>query len=396
MEGEAVGADVGGAGGAELGEGDAEAALGVDADAAAGAVDLDLFGLAVDELLELLRVFEVIDVGGDAGHGAPVEGVHVGADFAEQCGHVELGGLADAAAEHDDAVEDAGGLRDGVACGLAEAVEGLQGGLLVAVEGAVGDAVDVVGVGVFGGLGVVGQLAVVAQHGAERDAVLGDELLSPLAGRAVDFRAAVVAHVHLVVARDADAEAGAEDEADEVAVLLHAAGIADALVEHGQRAGQRLAVGEQVGVVVDEDGQVELLFEERAQSHAALKAGEVAQPVGDHAVGVVRRSGKGEADGHRLLGKLVDDVLETRPQILQQLREVVGVGGEFEGVGDRLAAPHRREPEMRAAGVQRDDGSGVAVVHIPVKFYGAKIHFFYETSYPFENRKPFLTHRRKW
>ena len=365
MEGEAVGADGGGAGGAELGEGDAETALCVDAKAFAGAEDLDLFGLAVDELLEFLWVFEVVDVGGHARQGLSAESVHFGAEFLEQGGHVELGCLADAAAEHDDAVEHAGCLRDGVARRLPEASEGSECGLAVAGEGAVGDAVDVVGVCVLRGVVVLGQLAVVAQHGAEGDAFLGDELMSPLAGGTVDLRTAVVAHEHLVVGGDADAEAGAEDESDEVVVLLHAAGMADFLVELRKCARQRLAIGEQVGVVVDEDGQPELVLQIGAQRDAAFEAGEVGETAREHAVGVVRRSGEGETDGHGPFRKLVDDVLEPGPQILQQLRKVVGVGGEFEGVGDSFATSHGREAEMGAAGIQGDDCSGIVVIHCP-------------------------------
>ena len=317
----------------------------------------------MDELFELLRVFEVVDVRGHTGQRLSAEGVHFGAEFLQQGGEVEFRCLADAAAEHDDAVQHAGGLRDGVSRCLSETFEGLQRGLAVAFEGAVGDAVDVVGILVAAGVVILRQFAVVAQHGAERNAFLGDEFLSPLAGRAVDFRAAVVAHEHLVVGGDADAEARAEDEADEVVVLLHAAGRTDFLVEHGECARQRLAVGEQVGVVVDEDGQPELTFQKGSQCDPALKTGEVGEPVGKDTVGIVCRAREGEADGHGLLRELVDNMLEASPQILQKLREVVGVGGQFESVGDSLTAAHCREPEMRAAGVQCDDGARVVIVH---------------------------------
>ena len=277
--------------------------------------------------------------------------MHGGANLLEQCRHVEFRGLADAAAQHDDAVQHAGRLRDGIARRLAETGESFHGGLLVAVKRAVGNAIDVVGVCIFSGFCILREFAVVAQHRTEGNAFLGDELLPPLAGSAVNLGAAVVTHKHLVVGSYADTKSCPEDETDEVVVLFHAARIADFFVQHRQCACQSLAVGEQVGIVVDEDGQPELIFQKGTQSDSPFETGEVGEPVGKHAVGIVRGSRKGEADGDGLVGKLVDDVLESVAEVFQQLRQIVGMGGQFKSLGYRLTAPHRRKTEMRAAGV---------------------------------------------
>ena len=69
------------------------------------------------------------------------------------------------------------------------------------------------------------------------------------------------------------------------------------LVDIGQEAGDGLSVGEQIAVVVEEHGDPEHLFEHRPQGHAAAEAGQIAQ-VADDAGRIVRRAGKGEADGH--------------------------------------------------------------------------------------------------
>ena len=95
------------------------------------------------------------------------------------------------------------------------------------------------------------------------------------------------------MAGQADAEAGAEDEADEVVVFFHAAGLAEPLVDVWQGAGQCLAVGEEVGVVVDEDGQPELTLQEGAEGDAALEGGEVGEAGGEDAVGIVGGAGEG-------------------------------------------------------------------------------------------------------
>ena len=209
----------------------------VDADALVGAEDLNLLGLAFDELLKFRWILKVVDEGRHAGQFVSVEGVHGGANLLEQCRHVEFRGLADAAAQHDDAVQHAGRLRDGIARRLAETGESFHGGLLVAVKSAVGNAVYVVRVCISVGFFIMREFTIIAQHRTEGNAFLGDELLPPLAGSAVNLGAAVVTHKHLVVGSYADTKSCPEDETDQILVLFHTARIADFFVQHRQCAG---------------------------------------------------------------------------------------------------------------------------------------------------------------
>ena len=104
MEGEAVGADGGGAGGAELRECDAEAAFGVDEDFLFRSEHVDFLCFAFHESLKFCRVFQIVDDRRYSRHSSAVQRVHFGADFAQQGGHVKFRGFADPAAQDDDAV----------------------------------------------------------------------------------------------------------------------------------------------------------------------------------------------------------------------------------------------------------------------------------------------------
>ena len=91
----------------------------------------------------------------------------------------------------------------------------------------------------------------------------------------------VVADEQLAVAHDAAAEAGAERDAEEVLVALGAAGLFEQAVDVGQKAGDGLAIDEQVAVVVDEGRDAESLLEHRPERHAAAEAGQIAQVADD-------------------------------------------------------------------------------------------------------------------
>ena len=98
MECEAIGADGGGAGSAELRQRDAETFLRVDADAFASAENLNLFGLSFHELLKFRLILKVIDVRWHARQRIAVEGMHRGTHLLKQRRHIELRGFADSAA----------------------------------------------------------------------------------------------------------------------------------------------------------------------------------------------------------------------------------------------------------------------------------------------------------
>ena len=134
----------------------------------------------------------------------------------------------------------------------------------------------------------------------------------------------VVADEQLALADDPAAEARAERDAEQILVLFRAAGRLQFLVDVGEEAGDGLAVGEQVAVVVDEHGDLELLFEHRSQGHAAAKAGQIAQ-IADDARRIIGRTGKGEADGHGRLGQRAANLREALDDSGQTALQIVGL-----------------------------------------------------------------------
>ena len=68
-----------------------------------------------------------------------------------------------------------------------------------------------------------------------------------------------------------------------------------------QQSADGLSIDEEVAVIVDEDGDVELVLKHGPEGHATAEALKITE-VADDAVRVVRRTGKREADGGRRLG----------------------------------------------------------------------------------------------
>ena len=114
-----------------------------------------------------------------------------------------------------------------------------------------------------------------ASDGADADPVLGREIAVELVPDEPDLPGrAVVADEELAVPHDAGAEAGTERDAEEVAVAPGAPRLREQPVDFGKQAVERLAVGEEIAVVVDEDRHAEPVFEHRAERDPASKARE--------------------------------------------------------------------------------------------------------------------------
>src|SRR5690606_24629424 len=81
--------------------------------------------------------------------------------------------------------------------------------------------------------------------------------------------------------------------------------------------------------------------------------------IADDAGRIVRWSGKRETDRNRCFGEAGLHFREALDEVAEAFLEVVGVGRQGHRVGDRLAATHGAEAEVRSAGVERQDNAGV-------------------------------------
>ena len=185
--------------------------------------------------------------------------------------------------------------------------------------------------------------------------------------QAEGFDARVVAAVEAVIDHDAHAEARAEGVAHQILVAFGAVQRFEPGVDLRQGSAQRLAVGEQVAVVVDEDRDAERRFEERTQRHAVAERREVGQIAADDAGAVVCRTGEGEADGHRSLGQLRYDFVETFDHSGQALVKVVRVRGIGDRVDDEFTTTHCAEHEVGTTCVESHDDTIVMLIHCSVK-----------------------------
>jgi hypothetical protein len=127
----------------------------------------------------------------------------------------------------------------------------------------------------------------------------------------------------------------------------------------GEQPRDRLAVGEQVPVVVDVDGDGEAFLEHRAERDPAAKARQVAQ-VADDAAGVVRGAGEGEADGRGHRGATRPDEVKPLHDPREAPVQVVPAGRHGDALRHLPAALHRRKAETGTAGVERQHDAGVA------------------------------------
>ncbi len=212
-------------------------------------------------------------------------------------------------------------------------------------------------------VGAAGEFAVDALDGPDGGAVLADDAGHLLVAQAESLDARIVAAVELPADHHTDTQSRAESVAQQIAVTLGAAGLFEPGVHLGQGPAEGLAVSEEIAVVVDEDGDAELHFEERPQSYAVAERGEIGEVTSDDAVGVVGRTGEGEADGHGLLVEPGDDFEETPDHGFEALVQIVRLRGVGDGLDDELVGPHGTENEVGASGVEGDDDAVVVGIH---------------------------------
>ena len=139
---------------------------------------------------------------------------------------------------------------------------------------------------------------------------------------AVDFAAGRVVAVHQhLINNYSSAEARADGHAEQVLVAFRVALLLQQLVHLGKQAVEGFAVGKQVAVIVDENGDVEFVLQHGLQRHTAAKMGQVLQ-VADDAVGIVGGAGEAEADGRALCATELFALMETGDDFLQHFLKV--------------------------------------------------------------------------
>ena len=135
----------------------------------------------------------------------------------------------------------------------------------------------------------------------------------------------VIARVQLALGHKAKAEARTERIAQKGVVALGAAQSLQTLVDLGKCSRQSLAIGVEVGVVVDIDGDAELLFQEGAEGHSVAERWEVGEVEStDNAIGIIGRTGEGKADCYGLVVELRDDALEALDHSGHTAVQIVG------------------------------------------------------------------------
>jgi len=306
-----------------------------------------------EEGFKLDWILEVEGLGEEAASGA-VGGGEDAVHGIDKGWHEEGGGAGDATADDHKAVDKGHGLGDGVADGLAEAAVGFAGGCSVASGLAEGDPGNDLGIG-----GIFeGDACGLGEKAAET--VDGCALLYVAAGlelvaQEADFHAGgVVAEEKVAIADEAATETGAEGDAHEIAVAPGATGLLEEAIDVREEALEGFAVGEEVAVIVDEDGNAEVLLEHRAEGDAATEAGEIRE-VADDAAAVIGGAGEGEADGNRRGGEALADLLEALDDIVEAVVEFVSFGGDAGEMEKEFTTLDGRKLQERATGVQSHD-----------------------------------------
>ncbi len=204
-----------------------------------------------------------------------------------------------------------------------------------------------------------GSPRVFAAHRANAGSFLGERIPLVAVSQAPDFACCrVVAQEELPVVHHSPAETGPQREGDQVPEAPSLSRLGEPLVHPGQESPQRLAVGEQVAVVVDEDGNAVPVLEHRSQRDAAAEGGEVAE-VADDPRAIVCRSGKGEGDRRRFPSRGREDLVEAFAKLVEARFQLVGARRKRKGLEQELPAANRVEDQLGPARVERQDQAAI-------------------------------------
>jgi len=166
---------------------------------------------------------------------------------------------------------------------------------------------------------------------------------------------------------DTAAKPRPQGHAEEILIAFGAAGFFEEAVDVGQEAGDGFAIHEEVAVVVDESRDTKLRLQHRPEGNPTTEAGQVAQ-VPDNPVRVIRRSWEDKADGHRRFRALLLNAGEALDDIGEAFSQIVPIGWQGDGLGDRLVAADGGEAEIGSARVERHDDA-----FISVRFHEAEV-----------------------
>src|SRR5579864_6385420 len=133
---------------------------------------------------------------------------------------------------------------------------------------------------------------------------------------------------------------------------LGVAGLREKAIHIREKAGDRFAVSKQISVVIDEDGNVEPVFEDGTEGDVALKCGEVFQ-VADDAARIVCGAGERETDRYGGRGERALQSGESFGDVVEAAIKAVRLGRQRDGADDDLGATDRGKLQTGAPGVER-------------------------------------------
>ena len=125
---------------------------------------------------------------------------------------------SDAAANHDQTIDELCSDCHSVSCHLTELSESFLGSSLISFTLAIGDLADLLGFEIM--VIISGSLGINALDCTDSHTFLNDDTLFELVGETESLNARIVATVKLAIHHDADTETGAESVADEILISL--------------------------------------------------------------------------------------------------------------------------------------------------------------------------------
>ncbi len=177
-------------------------------------------------------------------------------------------------------------------------------------------------------------------------------------------RVGIVAQIQLAGRDDTSSKPCPQSDAEEIVEAFGGARLRQHLVGLGEQPGDGFAVGEEVTVIVDEDGDAESLLQKGPQGYPASVGGQVAHVV-DDPMGIIGRPGKGEADGRGFLAQLVRYGFESLHHAVETLVQVPGVSRQADRSDHFVLALHGGKYEIGAPGIQgQHDTLIVLVIHL--------------------------------
>ena len=133
-------------------------------------------------------------------------------------------------------------------------------------------------------------------------------------------------------------------------------------VDLGKQACKRLAIGEQVAIVVDEDRHLKKLFEHGLEGYATLEVGKVLEVAND-AIGIIGRARKTKTDGRRFTTRFFLCQSEALHNLSQYFIECFARSRNGKRLDNLLGIPHGRKFKSGSTGIEYKNGVFIRYQH---------------------------------